>query len=149
MKRPVFLYLLLALLLFLGIGGLFGGGMLIIRPDGTLLGMQAGWLDHSPFNNYLFPGLVLFVINGLFPLFAFVGLIFQPDWQWANVLNIYSKRHWAWTYSLYSGIIIIAWISFQLIWTQYFWLQPLMIFIGLLILICALTPSVMRKYETL
>jgi hypothetical protein len=148
MKRSIFLYLLMALHIFLGLGAFAGGGMLLLQPDGSLLGMEAAWLDHSPFHTYLIPGFILFVLNGLLPLFTVVGLLLQPDWRWANALNIYSNRHWAWTYSLYSGVIVITWITVQLIMTRYFWLQPVMIFTGLLIIVFTLIPSVMKKFET-
>lgn len=147
MNRPFFLYPLFVLHLFLGVGGLFGGGMLLLKPDGSLLGMQLEWLEHSPFKDYLMPGFILFTFNGVLPLFTFTGLLLKPGWKWPDTLNIYRNRHWGWTYSLYSGIIVIAWITVQLIMTQYFWLQPVMIFTGLLIIICTMTPAVMKAYE--
>jgi hypothetical protein len=147
MKGPFLMYPLYALLLFLGISGTFGGGMLILQPDGSLLGMAPDWLEKSPFNSYFIPGFILFALIGLLPLLTFVGLLLKPDWTWANLFNIYSNRYWAWTYSLYSGFILIIWITVQLIMTQYFWLQPVMIFTGILILILTLTPPVMKKFE--
>ena len=147
MKAQVFLFMLCALLLFLGLGAFAGGGMLILQPDGSLLGMDPGWLSESPFSSYLIPGFLLFTFSGLLPLFTLLGLLLKPEWRWANALNIYPNRHWAWTYSLYSGIIVIAWITVQLIMTRYFWLQPVMIFTGLLIIIFTLTPSIMKKFE--
>jgi len=147
MKRPFLLFPLCILHLFLGIGALFGGLMLILEPDGSLLGMNPDWLNHSPFNNYLIPGLILFTLNGLLPLITVIGLIMKPKWTLVNTLNIYKDRHWAWTFSLYTGIIIITWITAQLLMTQYFWLQPVMIFTGILILILTLTPSLMKKFE--
>lgn len=146
-NRPFFLYPLLVLHLFLGAGGLYGGGMLLLKPDGSLLGMPTEWIEHSPFKDYFLPGFILFTVNGLLPLFVFAGLLLKPGWPWADSLNIYRNRHWAWTYSLYSGIIVIIWITVQLIMTQYFWLQPVMIFTGLLIIICTMTPAVMKAYE--
>ena len=147
MNRPFFLYLLFVPLIFLGISAIAGGGMLFLQPDGSLLGMNSGWLDHSPFKTYLVPGFILFTFSGLLPLLAFVGLLLKPEWSWANKFNIYTNRHWAWTYSLYSGIIVIIWITVQLLMTQYFWLQPVMIFTGLLIIILTLTPAVMKNFE--
>ncbi|MDN3686996.1 hypothetical protein [Cyclobacterium jeungdonense] len=148
MERPFSLYLLFVLHLFLGIGAVYGGGMLLIKPDGSGLGMDTEWLSHSPFNTYLIPAFILFTLIGLFPLLTFVGLLTKPDWKWANTLNLYANRHWAWTFSLYSGIIVITWITVQLIMTQYFWLQSIMIFTGLFIIIFTLTPAVMKNFET-
>lgn len=39
-------------------------------PDGSRLGLEIEKLNHTPFTNYFFPGLLLFVFNGLFNLFA-------------------------------------------------------------------------------
>lgn len=149
MKRPFLLYLLCAAHILLGLSATAGGGMLFLRPDGSLLGMEPEWLDPSPFSTYLIPGLLLFTVVGLFPLVTVAGLLAKPDWSWANTLNIYSNRHWAWAYSLYSGIIVITWITVQLMMTQYFWLQPVMIFTGLFIIVLTLAPAVMMEFETL
>src|ERR1700682_2642760 len=59
-----------ALEIFLGFGALFGGGALILAPDGHLLGMPTKLLSGSPFSSYLVPGLVLFTLIGLAPLLA-------------------------------------------------------------------------------
>lgn len=145
--RPFSLYLLLIPHIFLSLGAVYGGIFLILKPDGSALGMNPEWLDHSPFTNYLIPGLILFTLVGLFPLFTVAGLLLKPGWKWANALNIYPNRHWAWAYSLYSGVIVIIWITVQLIWTQYFWLQAVMIITGLLIIILTLMPSVIKHFE--
>ena len=55
---------------FLGLGALFGGGALILAPDGHLLGMPTSLLSGSPFPSYLVPGIVLFTLVGLAPLLA-------------------------------------------------------------------------------
>ncbi len=144
MKRPLLLYPLLFLHLFLGLNALGGGALLILYPDGSGLGMDPSWLDHSPFDSYLIPGFLLFIFMGLLPLFAATGLMLRPEWKWPMRLNLYADRHWSWAFSLYSGVTVITWITVQLILTQYFWLQPVMIFTGLLILILTVSPPVMR-----
>lgn len=148
MKRPIALYFLLLTLIIVSTGALSAGAMLIMRPDGSLLGMQPEWLEHSPFKNYLLPGIILFLFNGVFPFITLAGLIQKPVLRFPEKINLYPGRHWAWAWSLYSGIILIIWITVQLILTQYFWLQPVMIFAGLCIIICTLTPGVIRYYET-
>jgi hypothetical protein len=62
--------LAVALEIFLGVGALFGGGALILAPDGHLLGMPTTILSGSPFPSYLVPGIVLFTLVGLAPLLA-------------------------------------------------------------------------------
>jgi len=120
--------------------------MLILKPDGSLLGMQQDWLDHAPFENYLLPGLILFLVYGIFPLFILTGLALKLSWRRANALNIFPAMHWAWTYSLYAGIMVITWIAFQMLMTQYFWLQPVVIFLGLLIIIFTMMPGVIKFF---
>lgn len=147
MKRTNTIYFLILLHILLGLSATIGGIMLMLKPDGSLLGMQAEWLQQSPFQTYRIPGFILLTCNGILPLLTAMGLLLKPNWKIPNLLNIYENRHWAWAYSLYSAIIIITWITIQLILTSYFWLQPVMIIIGLLILICTLTPSIMKHYE--
>jgi hypothetical protein len=62
--------LAVALEIFLGLGALFGGGALILGPDGHLLGMPTKLLAGSPFPSFLVPGIILFTFVGLAPLIA-------------------------------------------------------------------------------
>lgn len=75
-----------------------------------------------------------------------IGLIFKTKSGFLNSVNIYPDKHWAWTYSLYTGFSTIIWITIQLIMTQYFWLQPVILFLGTGILMCTLVPGVIRHY---
>lgn len=56
----------IVLLLFNLIGAYYGGVSLIIYPDGSNLQLNIELLDNTPFNNYLFPGIILLTVNGLF-----------------------------------------------------------------------------------
>jgi len=62
--------LAIALEIFLGVGALFGGGALILGPDGHLLGMPTNLLAGSPFSSFLVPGIILFTVLGVAPLLA-------------------------------------------------------------------------------
>jgi len=64
------------LLLFNSIGAIYGGWHLITHPDGSSLQMSLDWLQYSPFSNYLIPGIILLVANGLFGFFVLGLLIF-------------------------------------------------------------------------
>lgn len=132
---------------FLGINGLIGGILLIVKSDGSLLGMQSDWLNHSPFKNYSIPGFLLAFFLGIIPLMTFFGLMKRRNWRFTNLFNIYQNRDWAWSFSLYTGIIAITWITIQLILTQYFWIQPVIIFNGVFIIITTMLPIVMDHYE--
>ncbi len=54
-----------ALCLAAGLPALFGGVALMTRPDGSLIGLPLRLLEHSPFRDFLVPGLLLFVFVGL------------------------------------------------------------------------------------
>lgn len=145
MRSPYLIYLLVALHVVLGIGALYGGWMLLTDPIG--FGMQPEWLSGSPFHSYLLPGLFLFVVLGLFPLLVAKGLVQRRALPIAYVFNIYRDRHWAWTYSLVVGLVLIGWITVQIALVPHFWMQPLFLSVGLLVLILTLWPSVMRYYQ--
>ena len=64
------------LLLFNAISALFGGWSLMIDQSGETLDMPIRFLEHSPFETFLVPGIILFVTNGLFSLlFAVMALL--------------------------------------------------------------------------
>jgi hypothetical protein len=69
-KLPGIARLAVVLEILLGLGALFGGGALILAPDGHLLGMPTALLAGSPFQSFLVPGIVLFTLGGLAPLLA-------------------------------------------------------------------------------
>ena len=148
MKKPAVVYLLCLLHLFLGLNGLVVGILLVLQPDGSLVGLSLNLLSHTAFSDFLVPGIMLLIFCGLLPLITLTGLLLQPSWRVTERLNIYRDRHWAWAWSLYTGITVIAWIGFQMLLLQYyFWLQAVIIFIGLLILTGTLLPTVMNFYR--
>ena len=67
---PLIARVAVVLEVFLGIGALFGGGALILAPDGHLLRMPVKLLAGSPFPSFLVPGIVLFSLVGVAPLIA-------------------------------------------------------------------------------
>ena len=146
MKRPFEIYILYLLLLLLAVNAFYGGISLILAPDGSLLGMQPGWLEKSPFSSYLIPGFLLLLMNGVFPLLAIYGLI-TKNRKWFGWLNVYSNKYWGWTFSVYSGIITNIWIIVQQLMAEYFILQTMIAAVGLLIIIASLLPRVMRYYS--
>lgn len=145
MKRPLLLYPLVLLHLLLGAGALYGGFMLLTNPIN--FGMRPEWLNGSPFNSYLIPGLFLFVFLGIVPLIVATGLVRRAAFPLIYAFNFYRDRHWAWTFSLLTGILLIGWINVQIALVPYFWMQPLFLAVGLLILILTLWPSVMRYFK--
>ncbi len=91
----LFRYLLFILRLVLAVNSLAGGFLFMLKPDGSLLQMDASWLSNSPFNTYFIPGLLLFVFIGILSMVTFLGLIVKFRSRLLNYLNIYPDKHWA------------------------------------------------------
>jgi hypothetical protein len=143
-KRPYTLSLLAILLAVQSLGGLYGGLLLVLSPSGELLKMPCSMLEGSPFSSFLVPGIILLVVLGMLPAILTYAILRQPGWKWAGILNIYRDIHWAWTYSLYLGIMLITWILVEIIWIGHDILQTIFGLIGVLILIITLLPANMR-----
>ncbi|MBX2907375.1 MAG: hypothetical protein KF744_15120 [Taibaiella sp.] len=88
------------LLLFNGVGALYGGFSLMSHPDGSGLRLSMQLLQHTPFANYLIPGLVLFVINGLFSITALMLL--------ATRYRGYER------YVILQGLLLAVWLLVQI-----------------------------------
>ena len=91
----------LILLFFLGISALFGSYYLIADPTGESLKMPPGLLISTPFQNYLIPGILLLIINGIPALLiAFLTLFKVKYYVYLIVIQ---------------GIILIVWLTAELI----------------------------------
>jgi hypothetical protein len=140
--------ILLILLAFLGLGAIFGGGVLMISPSGNLFGMPLSMLERSPFSNFLIPGIILFVVLGLIPIYLIFALIKKPKNRLAEQINFFYDLHWAWTFSIYIAFALIIWIQVEMIFLQdVHWLHSFYMFIGLAIIFVALLPQVRNQYK--
>lgn len=129
--RPTSVYVLIAGLAFQGLSGLFGGVGLIVDPTGRLLQIPIEWLDGSPFENYLIPGLVLLLVLGVVPLVVLYGL-----WRRAS---------WAWLGARLVAAALLVWIGVEVLVIGYQPEPPLQLIYGLLgvvLLAASLAPSV-------
>ncbi len=117
------LYIILTILAF---GGLYGGIMLILSPDGIALGMSTELLSSSSFiKDYLLPGWILTILFGALPLIAIYG--------------IYKRKFYGEYLSIVLAIALYIWMGVQ-IWTIGFIYPPMQVaFIVLpsLILVCS------------
>ena len=89
------------ILLFNAAGAIYGGGNLIIHPDGSSIQLSMEWLKYTPFRDYFVPGIILFVANGLCSIIVFISLILN--------VSIYS---WL---VIVQGVILTFWIIIQII----------------------------------
>jgi len=72
--------LLLIVLGYEGAGGLAGGMLLFIAPDGKLMDMPVD-IMHGIFPDFLIPGLILFGL-GILTTAAFVAVLFRARYGW-------------------------------------------------------------------
>jgi len=145
-KRPLSFYLLFSLLVLQALSGIFGGLSLTLSPSGQMLNIPLSVLEKSPFGSFLFPGLILFILLGLFPAFVAWAMIVRPGWTWPDFFNVYKGIHWAWTCSLYLGIMLVIWILIEIMFIGYALLQTIFGLLGVGIIIAALLPSNMSLY---
>ena len=95
------------LLIFNAISALFGGWSLMTDPSGETLDMPIRFLEHSPFETFLVPGIILFVTNGLFSLlFAVMALLKFMNYSWLVI---------------FQGFILVGWLTIQIIMIREFY----------------------------
>jgi hypothetical protein len=87
------------------IAALYGGRNLIIHPDGSGMQMSLDWLKHTPFHNFLIPGIILFIANGLFSIFVLIALRLK-------------LRLFPW-FIMAQGAILLGWISIQVFMIEF------------------------------
>jgi hypothetical protein len=146
--KGIEIYILVLLVAFEAIGALYGGINLMNDPSGESIKLPIGLLDGTIFPNFMIPGIVLFLLLGFFPLFMVYPLLFKPRWRLINRLNIYPSYHWAWTYTLYTAIMLMIWINLQVMMIgSGSLLQGSFGMLGIIILILTLLPSVKRQYR--
>jgi hypothetical protein len=114
------------LLLVNGLGAVYGGFLLMVDPSGSKMQMPLSYLEHSPFSNYLIPGIILFIVNGLFSFVTIMTILFK------NV-------HYYW-FVIMQGLLLSGWILFQIILLRIFYapLHATFLIIGLCLIGCGL-----------
>lgn len=132
----------------LGIGAIAGGIMLIIDPTGDAIGLPNTLLEHSPFANFLIPGILLMLVLGVLPMIIGISLIRHIHSALCEKLNLFPDRYWGWTFSLYTGFALLIWIMAQVYWIQAASLIHLIYFAwGIGIQIVTLLPGIQRRYS--
>ena len=141
--------ILIALLLFLGLGAIGGGAFLIISPSGKLIGgLPLSVLEHSPFTDFLIPGIILFLILGIAPCLISLALIRKPELKIAEHFNFFKDMYWAWSYSIYIAFALIIWIQVEtIILNSVTWLQTFYMLYAIPIILVALLPQVRTIYK--
>jgi hypothetical protein len=92
--------LLVILLVFLSLSGLFGI-IFLIDPSGTLVEMPLSHLDKLPIDTFFLPGLYLLIVYGIGSAVIAYGLLRQ--------------LFWAPVAGLLLGLVLISWVIGQII----------------------------------
>lgn len=110
-------------LVFLGITALIGAIPLIIDPSGTILSMPLSLLEHSPFSDFLIPGVILLVAECMLSFLVLAMLLRK------------SSRYGWWV--ALQGCVLFGWITIQVmmirlvVWAHYvYWA------IALILVVC-------------
>jgi hypothetical protein len=123
----------LLLLVVNGTGALYGGLHMIADPSGAGLQMPLSFLEHSPFQSYLIPGIILFIVNGILSFAAIAALILKA-------------RNYAW-FIIIQGVILTGWITVQVILLRLFYapMHATFLAIGVCLIGCGLYLRTGRK----
>ncbi|WP_080846857.1 hypothetical protein [Cytobacillus gottheilii] len=140
-------YLLISLHIFLAIGAFIGGGALLISPDGAMLSLPIEMLQNSPFQNYFFPGVILFIAFGISPSITALLLSSDKPIKTLEKLSLFKAKHCSWNFSLYIGFMLIIWIIVQILIIQSAsFIHFFYIFLGFIIIVITFLPSVQAFY---
>ena len=115
-SRLHFRWPLIGLALFTALGAISGGLAMVVEPSGRLLGWTPAMLDGTPFGDYLGPGLILMLVLGVGHLVVSVGLLLG--------------RRSALRLAALAGAALVIWILVQLGMIGFFWLQAVMLGVG-------------------
>lgn len=98
------------------------GWKLIRRSDGATSGFDLALLEHTPFEDYLLPGIFLFVILGILSVLAGTWTFFELSWYKELVVL--------------QGLLLMLWLTVEVAFGIYasHWHLPF-IAIGLLLIV--------------
>ena len=118
------------LLLYVGAGAIYGGLLFVFYPDGSGLGMTTEFLKNTPFDNYLIPGIILLIFNGVLPLVTII-LMFSRSRYFSMLLQL-------------QGLVLIIWLTVQLMLNSEFFTPHLhypLYVSGILMIVCGILSS--------
>ena len=99
MKNKALYIWLGSILLFVAIGAIPSGLMLVLSPDGSAMQMPVSMLDNAPFNDFLIPGIILMAFQGVLGL---IGAVF-----------VYMRKKLSGYIGIFFGSGLIIWIAVQ------------------------------------
>ncbi len=104
--------------MIVALGAIPTGISMIISPDGSGIGLDLAWLESSPFESFLIPGIFLLFFNG----------ILQLTGAWLT----FRKSTVAGHFGMAVGMILIFWLLAQIYYLELtHFLQVVFFVIGL------------------
>ena len=129
MRAKIFKCLILFWTAFIGIGAFVGGISMLIKPDGSILHMQnmLPYFQVLPFAKYLFqdyvfPGIALIIVNGISNTVAFILIMM--------------KKKTGYILGTIFGFTLMLWITIQFVIFPPNWLDNAYFTFGCLQLVC-------------
>jgi hypothetical protein len=110
--------------IFIAVGAIPAGLMMILDPSGSSLGMPLLMLANTPFTNFLIPGIFLLMVNGIGGLLG--GLASFRRYRYADKMAIGL------------GTFLILWIAAQVWWMGLHWLHIVYVVLGIVELVLGL-----------
>ena len=127
---PLPIRILIALLLFLAVGAIAGGSVILSDPSGAFAQMSPRDLAGSPFPDFFMPGLLLLVVLGFGSAVAAFLL-----WKLPGRVS--------WFFAVCISIALVVWIAIQIAIIGYRgWLRPFYASLGVAMLALLTTRSV-------
>lgn len=102
---------------FLAMNALAGGLLLMLAPDGSLLQLPRDFMRSTLFADFFWPGAILFSVLGLGHLLGFVLTLRRSAGATRAARML--------------GAGTLIWIGVQVLLTELFWLQGLIVALGL------------------
>ena len=125
MRLKIFKVLLLILTIFVGVGALFGGVCMLIKPDGSLVFLDTllPYFQVLPFadvlfQDYVFSGIMLILINGITNIVA-------------SILILKNKKI-GYVFGTIFGITLMLWITIQFAIFPFFVIDLVYFILGVL-----------------
>lgn len=121
------------LMLLTAINAVVAGILFIVDPSGQKMGLSPEYLVNSPFSNYLVPGLLLLITNGLLNIMALIACVSKArDYPLLVVLQ---------------GVLLCGWIIIQVMLVKNLnFLHVFMFLIGAVLAICGII--LQRHYKS-
>ncbi|WP_298153353.1 hypothetical protein [Flavobacterium sp.] len=109
------------ILIIVGLNAVYAGIVLIVYPNGEILGLSRTILKYSPFTDFYIPGIFLLVLNGISSITVAISTA-------AN------KKYYPRLITM-QGIILVFWLVFQVNYLRKVTtLQLAMVLLGILLI---------------